>query len=85
MNFFDQHGAWRHKCRNENRNPTKAPHHPMNASETPPEPTIRKMRDQVYGHRISDKEWSIAGPHWMEAKEVAWLREQLAKVRNAEV
>jgi hypothetical protein len=32
------------------------------------------MRDRVYGKPITDNEWRIAGPHWMTADGIRFLK-----------
>lgn len=49
------------------------------------ERAVRKMRDQVYGVPISDKEWAQCKPNWMKPEETEWLRAQCAKQPNVEL
>jgi hypothetical protein len=37
---------------------------------------VRQLRNKVYGHQISDKEWAICGENWMKPENIKWLQEQ---------
>jgi len=51
-------------------------------SVQPSEDVVRKMRNGVYGHEISDEEWAQCGPNWMKPEETEWLREQIGNAQN---
>ncbi len=49
----------------------------MNAPQELTEPEVRALRDHVYGHPISDKEWhDNAKVNWMKPDQIAWLKTQ---------
>ena len=43
----------------------------------PDEPSVRMIRDTVYGQSVSDREWSVLKAYWMQPENVEWLREQV--------
>ena len=80
---------WSVKVKPENVNEAKTlgtaeaqPSSGAASGSAPSEDIVRKMRNQVYGHEISDKEWAQCGPNWMKPEETEWLRAQIAKARN---
>lgn len=36
---------------------------------------VRRLRNQVYGERISDESWANVIKNWMREDSVKWLRE----------
>lgn len=45
---------------------------------TPTEAEVRQMRDTVFGHATSDKNWDACKEGWMKPEGIDWLRLQLA-------
>ena len=39
------------------------------------EQQVRKLRDNIYGTPISDKEWNTCKDNWMKPAEISWLLE----------
>lgn len=47
------------------------------------EKVVRAMRDQVYGHFSTDKNWDGCRENWMRPESIAWLRARISKSPNA--
>lgn len=43
---------------------------------TLPESKVRALRDIVFGHDTSDRNWEGCRQHWMQPGETAWLMEK---------
>jgi len=43
-------------------------------NKTLTETEVRALRDRVYCIPITDNEWKIAGPHWMSADGIRFLK-----------
>ena len=40
------------------------------------EQEVRNLRNQVYGHHISDEEWETCKQNWMKPDQIKWLEGQ---------
>jgi hypothetical protein len=51
----------------------------MSTPEPLTEQAVRKLRDAVLEHPISDKEWNTCRDNWMRPDDIKWLLEQRSK------
>jgi hypothetical protein len=50
--------------------------------KSPTEAEVRKLRNAVFDHVISEESWKNVRDTWMQPEQVQWLREQCARIRK---
>lgn len=49
---------------------------PLPAADTLTEAQVRALRDRVYGHISSDRNWERCKESWMDPANIRWLQAQ---------